>query len=183
MIVGINVLKQYCKDYTKIENYEEAINDKVQIWHCHHRLETHFSDGTLRPRNARLLMKELKALDMYYNRPPEELIFMKQVEHLKLHSKGNSSNKGKKLPEETKRKMSKAHRGKKRPPLSKEWKQNMSKAMKGRPAWNKGKTGIYSEEVMRKRSEKRKGRKWYNNGIINIISFECPAGFTQGRLK
>jgi hypothetical protein len=28
-----------------------------------------------------------------------------------------------------------------------------------------------------------KGRKWYNNGNISIMAFECPKGFVKGRLK
>lgn len=32
--------KSYCKeDVTKIENYDKAVNDKTQTWHCHHRDE------------------------------------------------------------------------------------------------------------------------------------------------
>jgi len=32
--------KKYCKDeISKIENYEQAINDKENIWEIHHRLE------------------------------------------------------------------------------------------------------------------------------------------------
>lgn len=27
------------------------------------------------------------------------------------------------------------------------------------------------------------GRHWYNNGIVQIQSFECPIGFTKGMLK
>lgn len=27
------------------------------------------------------------------------------------------------------------------------------------------------------------GRKWYNNGIVQVMSLECPIGFIKGRLK
>lgn len=94
----------YCKDLSKVENYEKALNSPEK-WDVHHRLETHFSDGTLRPLNARLSYKELIALKMYYNRPPEELIFMKHSEHMKLHLTGR------KHPENVKRKMSEARKG------------------------------------------------------------------------
>ena len=41
--------KYFCNgDITQIENYELAMNDKTQTWHCHHRLETHDSDGQKR---------------------------------------------------------------------------------------------------------------------------------------
>ena len=71
-----------------IENYDEAINDNTQMWICHHRLETHFSDGTPRPKDAQLSASELKALSMYFNRPPEELIFLNHTEHRNVHQKG-----------------------------------------------------------------------------------------------
>ena len=35
---------------------------------------------------------------------------------------------------------------------------------KGMKAWNKGKTGVYSEEAKRKMSEAMKGRKPWNTG-------------------
>ncbi len=70
------VYKNLCKQAELIENYEKAKADNFNGWDCHHRLETHFSDGTERPKNAQLSANELIALDMYYNRPPEELIFL-----------------------------------------------------------------------------------------------------------
>lgn len=81
--------RYYCADnLTKIENYDKAIADESQVWHCHHRLETNFADGTERPINARLSKDELIALDAYYNRPAEELIFMTKGDHRRLHLKG-----------------------------------------------------------------------------------------------
>ena len=101
-MIKIRNVKTYCKDYTKIENYEEAVQSK-DVWDCHHRLETHNSDGEKRP--VDLAAAELKALDIYYNRPPEELIFLTKAEHTALHMKG------KKHSEETKRKMSESLKG------------------------------------------------------------------------
>jgi hypothetical protein len=46
-------------------------------------------------------------MKLYFNRPASELIFLTKAEHTRLHSKG------KKLSEETKRKLSEAHKGKK----------------------------------------------------------------------
>lgn len=81
MINTYNV-KQYCRDdISKIENYEQAINDKVNKWVCHHRLEL-----TLDGEEA-LSKAELKRMNMYYHRPYFELIFMKDVDHRKLHSR------------------------------------------------------------------------------------------------
>lgn len=78
----------FCTKPELIENYDKAITDISQVWDCHHRLETNFSDGTERPKNAQLSKEELIVLDMYYNRPPEELIFLMKKEHLFLHRKG-----------------------------------------------------------------------------------------------
>ena len=59
-----------------IENYESAIKDNLHGWDIHHKLET---------RGFGYKYNELMALDLYYNRPACELIFMKHKEHLALH--------------------------------------------------------------------------------------------------
>ena len=72
--------KQYCRDdISKIENYEQAINDKKHKWVCHHRLEF-----TINGEFAHK-WKELERLGMYWRRPYFELIFMREDEHQKLH--------------------------------------------------------------------------------------------------
>ncbi len=84
---------KFCKDdISKIENYDKAMTDTTQTWDCHHRLEIH-SDYT----NSR---EELKMMNLYYNRPAEELIFLKHTEHMRLHYKDR------KRSEETIRKIS-----------------------------------------------------------------------------
>lgn len=75
--------KYCCEDISLIENYNNAITDKTQSWDCHHRLETHNSDGELRLES--LTVEELKALNMYYNRPASELIFLTSSEHISMH--------------------------------------------------------------------------------------------------
>lgn len=110
-MINVRTAKTYCcEDISKIENYEKAINDTI-IWQCHHRLETHNSNGERRL--VDITVKELNALSMYYNRPAEELIFLTTKEHRILHTKGKpNSNKGMKCSEETKRKISEARKGK-----------------------------------------------------------------------
>lgn len=75
----------YCKveEQEFVENYEKAKADNFKGWDRHHRLETHNSDGE--KRLVPLSVAELKALDMYYNRPANELIWLTKKEHKALH--------------------------------------------------------------------------------------------------
>ena len=191
--------KRYCKDIENVENFEKAKTDNFKGWDCHHRLETHTSDGDRR--EVDITRKELVALDMYLSRPAEELIFLTRSEHIILHN--HSIERGKKISktkigqhhsDETKRKLSISHNGKH---LSEETKNKMSKALKGRSFSKEHKNKIsealkchtVSEETKNRISEKSKGntntkgRRWYNNGKINVMSKECPEGFVPGMLK
>ena len=97
--------ERYCKDYENIENYDKALADNFKGWQCHHRLETHTSDG--KRRDVDFTVDELLALGMYLYRPASELIFLKHSEHRFLHHKG------KQFSEEHKKKLSEAHKGNK----------------------------------------------------------------------
>ena len=139
MICEIRV-KHYCKDFTKIENYEKAVSD-TNVWDCHHRLEL---DGI-----TTLSGDELIALGLYYDRPADELIFLSHAEHARIHNigkkgykhsdeakakiaaamKGNQHTKGYKHSEDTKSKIANALKGKK---LSEERKAKISAARKGK---------------------------------------------------
>ena len=87
-------------------------------------------------------------------------------------------------------------------PHTAETKAKISKKLKGRKVWNKDTHGQYSKEYLKKLSDshkgykikeetkikmslsrkgKNKGRKYYNNGIIEVMRFECPEGFVPGR--
>lgn len=73
-MISPNIFK-FCKgDISKIENYEKAINSE-ELWDCHHRLEI----------TLRKTRKELEEMDLYYNRPASELIFLTHEEHAKIH--------------------------------------------------------------------------------------------------
>lgn len=143
-----------CEDISLIENYEKAIADTTQTWDCHHKKE---DEG--------YSQKQLKEMELYFERPASELILLTHAEHSSLHHKN------KKCSENTKRKMSESHKGQipwnknksynKGIPKSEETKRKMSESQKGHKAWNKGKTswnkGVKtSEETKQKISEKMK---------------------------
>ena len=131
-------VKRFCKDYTKIENYEEAVKDTTQTWQCHHII------GEI------LTRQQLLDHDFYYDVPPCMLKFVTKSEHRRLHTKGRPSPmKGQTLSEETKKKISEAKKGKKLALFSEEHRRKLSEAAKGR---------TFSEESRRKMSEAKKGK-------------------------
>ena len=111
-------IKSYCKDdISMIENYDKAIADTTQVWHCHHRRETIFSKS------------DLIEIGEYYNRPACELIFLTSLEHKRLH------NLGKRISAETRKKLSEANKGKH---LSEYHKRKIGDATKGTQWFNNG---------------------------------------------
>ena len=69
--------EKYCLEFKKIENYEKALADNFKNWHCHHKLEKDYS------------REELIKMGLYFNRNPDELIFLTNREHQALHNKYN----------------------------------------------------------------------------------------------
>ena len=131
----------YCHDYTKIENYEEAMADPDNIWDCHHRREV-FENGNT------LSVDALKHFGLYYNVPPEDLIFMKHSDHMKLH-KGvwhNGGRKGRPHTNETRQLMSKVAMGHS---VSEETREKLRK-------WHTGRK--MSDEARKRMSEAQKAR-------------------------
>lgn len=121
----------FCRHPELIENYDKAIADETQTWECHHRLETHNSDGE--ERLVPLSKEELIALEMYFDRPPEELIFLTRFEHTGLHSKLRNRisppSRGRHRSTSWKMKVSASTKGRK---LSDVWKQKLSASHKGK---------------------------------------------------
>ena len=148
MITNIKFLEKYCKDYTQIENYAEAVKSPLR-YDLHHRLE--ISENKSR--------KDLKEENLYYNRPASDLIFLEQREHMRLHKKGKF------VSTDTRQKMSDARKGDKNPNfgkhLSAETRQKMSDALKGK----QNALGHHcSEETRQRMSDAKKGEKCYMYG-------------------
>ena len=150
------LVKTYCcEDLSKIENYDVAINDKSQTYDCHHRLETHYLNGE--ERDIIMTHDELITSGIYYNRPASELIFLTRKEHNKVHEKYVVS------------------------------RSTSPEALYKNSIHNMGElNGFYgkhhSSETKKIISENRKGKHYYNNGIIEVLRFECPDGFVPGGL-
>lgn len=153
--------KRFCnEDISLIENYDKAINDKTQTWHCHHRLEISCGYSAI----------DLIKKDMYLYRPAEELIFLTPKEHCALHK----NRFGHKHSEESCQKMSIAHKGKR---CSADTIKKMSDS-------HKGKTYSHTQEARMKIRKAQIGLHYWNNGTINKRSKECPGkGFVRGQLR
>lgn len=129
-MINEKLAKRYCKeDLSKIKNYDKAIADTTQVWHCHHMTETWWN----------CTAKELIENECYYNRKACELIFLTHAEHTRLHMKGKT------VTNETRRKMSEAKKGKTN---SAEHRRKISESMKGI---------VRSEDTRKKMSEAKKG--------------------------
>lgn len=148
MICEKNTKQFCCQDISLIETYEIAVSSPEK-YECHHRLETHSSDGERRL--VDLIVAELIALDMYYHRPASELIFLPHSQHTALHMKGKPKPKS----EEWRRKVAESHKGKpsgwKGKKHSEETRRRIAEAHKGKPR---------SEETRKKIAEARKGKHW-----------------------
>ena len=97
--------RKFCKeDLSKIKNYDLAIADTTQTWHCHHMTETWWGCSK----------KDLIENECYYNRKACELIFLTKAEHTRLHNKSRTGKKspfyGKNHSDDTRRKMSEARK-------------------------------------------------------------------------
>lgn len=154
-----------CEDISKIENYDKAIADKTQTWHCHHRLET--------SKQIKYSALDLIIMNLYYYRPSKELIFLSPKQHCEVHK----NRLGTYHTEESKKKMSNSHKGKK---FSEEHKRKISESHRSRkePAHKQ------TQEARMKIREVQLGMRCWNNGIINKRAKECPGkDFVRGRLR
>lgn len=104
------------EDISKIENYEQAKNDKSQTWDCHHRDEIRTLPSGMKVYRSK---QELIENGRYYHCPANELIFLTHREHMRLHYQGKArsteigqkiseSKKGKHHSTETRKKIGEA---------------------------------------------------------------------------
>ena len=198
-------LKNYCSEPLElVENYQQAEADGFKGWCIHHRLE-------IQPDGTRVSAKELIDQNLYYGRPASELVFMRREEHISLHHKDkvisadtrlkmsvNNGHfwKGRTLSEEHRQKIAESLKGR---TFSAETRLKMSEARKGRTfseetrqklsAANKGENNPlfgkhHSDETRFKMSEANKGKHWWNDGISNKRSKECPGPeWKRGRIR
>lgn len=138
-------VKEYCnEDISLIENYEEALNSN-EIYDCHHKLEL---------LNGYRSKESLIDDGLYYNRPADELIFLKHSEHTKLHAEYGFPDKGKKISEK-----------KKGHPVSEITRVNirnsrlLHNSTLTEEEWKREYVHDVSEETRKKQSESHKGKK------------------------
>ena len=129
-MICLKSLKKFCcEDLSLIENYDLAISDTNQTWHCHHRLE--IQDDTY------ITSDELKKQNLYYHRPACELILLTKSEHHILHNKVVW--RGRHHTEESKQIMGEKRKGKtpwikgKKMNYGDEWRKNVGLSIKGKP--------------------------------------------------
>ena len=144
-MINEKLVRKYCKeDISKIKNYDKAIADTTQVWHCHHMTETWWNCSA----------KDLVENECYYHRKACELIFLTPEEHMRLHmqnisdetrKKISEAKKGVTLSDETRKKMSESKKGH---TVNEDTRKKMSEAHKGHTV---------NEETRKKMSESRKG--------------------------
>ena len=172
--------RAFCKDsLDQIENYPQALAENFKGWCIHHRLE-------IQPDGTRMSRQELNDKGLYYDRPANELVFMRGPEHNRLHLIGNTYTKGKHHSADTRLKMSEALKGKHH---SAEHRRKLSESLSGEnnPFYGKHHTEEsrkknslahrgkhHTEESRQKNSLAHKGKHWWNDGVSCKHAKECP---------
>lgn len=160
-------VKTYCsEDPSLIENYELAIADKTQTWHCHHRAEILPCE--------RYSQAQLDKYGLLEHVPASQLIFLTKAEHSRLHGRNRTSS--------TLKKLSKAALGNKwglgnKSMTGKKHSQQTKDLMSRQRLGNqhaKGKHWRWSIESRKNVSNSLKGLYFWNNGQVNCRSRTCP---------
>ena len=107
-----------------------------------------------------------------------------KTNYAKFNDGGREKNTGKKRTPEQKERIRQAKLGAKNPMFGKkhsaEARQNLSDSLKGHVGYWRGKK--QDKQTVDKRSTAIRGKKHWNNGIIDLFSVECPEGFVRGKL-
>ena len=106
---------KYCReDLSLVENYAEAMADKTQVWHVHHRDEIRVLPSGMVVRRS---IQDLIDAGRYYQCPANELIFVTPAMHNTIHFLGCVGNrKGSSQSTETRLKLRAANLGKRYAP-------------------------------------------------------------------
>ena len=149
--------KQYTKSIHRLvlETHNPIEND--HLYHAHHKGLK--SDNRLEKLEWELIADHIRE----HNRS--------RVVSEETRRKMSETRKGVRKSDETRRKISESKMGK---PRDEETKRKMSEAKKGK---------VLSEDHKRRIGEGKKGALWWNNGVKNIRSKECPGdGWVRGRI-
>lgn len=107
-----------------------------------------------------------------------------KTNYAKVNDGGREKNTGKKRTPEQKERMRQVKLGAKNPMFGKkrsaEARKKTSDALKGHVGYWRGKK--IPDATIQKRACGIRGRKHWNNGIIDVFSAECPEGFVRGKL-
>lgn len=164
-MINAEKLKAYCsEDISHIENYDQAVADKVQTWQCHHKAEV-LPCG-------RYSVDDLKKFNLYYSRPACELVLLTEFEHKSLHK----NHTGKKQTTETKLKISLSQHGK---PGNRK---GMHHTEEAREKIRKALTGRHLPDEVK---NKLKNKVWANNGTVSKMFDRdfVPPNWTLGRIR
>lgn len=164
--------KKYCSDPLElIENYRTAEAEGFKGWCLHHRREIE-NDGSTKT------VQELIEKGMYLNIPADELVFMTNEDHRKLHGKHPVKSTAIKISQtrlqriangEIKVDTSGLHTPEVRAKISIAAKERLADK-KNHPMYGKRQ----SEESCQKNSLAQRGRHWWNNGVSCKRAKECP---------
>lgn len=107
------------------------------------------------------------------NNDPENLIFLSESEHNKVHANDRRGD----YWDRVSKSMSIAKTGEKNAMYGKKHSAETKEKMSVTQLCH-----FVSDETKEKQSKVKKGRHWFNNGIRSVLTYECPPGFTRGRI-